>query len=385
MIEPLQLAPLEAVPSPALVFDRERLGRNLRRMLAIAGTAARLRPHFKTHKTREILQLESALGITKHKCATLAEAEVLAQGGAASVLLAYPLVGPNVARYVELLKRQPGTAFIALADAAETLDPLADACRRAGLTAEVAIDVDVGQRRTGAAPGAAALALAEEVARRPEFRFGGAQLYDGHNTAEAPDERRAVVSRVREHAAELRDALKRKGLPCPRLVFGGTPAFMLHAELEWPEAECSPGTCVLHDFTYARKYPELGFETAAQVLTRLISRPAPNRFTFDLGTKALASDPPLEQRAALSPPLSPCGEERDWGASPPRLVLHNEEHLVVETHAPLELPLGSAVWATPGHVCPTVALHERALVVEGGKLVGAWPIAARHRRLSWEA
>ncbi len=373
MIQPLQLDDLEKVPSPALVFDRGRIRQNLRRMLEVAGAPARLRPHFKTHKTREILQLELELGITKHKRATLAEAEVLAQGGAESVLVAYPLVGPNVSRFVELLCRHPQTAFIALADAEEQLGPLDDACGRAGVKADTAIDIDVGHRRTGIAPGAAALALAEEVARRPNLRFGGAQLYDGHNVAEAPTERHALVQNVRAVAVDLREALRQKGLPCPRLVFGGTPAFMQHADLDWPEAECSPGTCVLHDFTYARKYPELGFVSAAQVLTRLVSRPAPNRFTFDLGAKALASDPPLEARAFLSAPP---------GA---RIVLHNEEHLVVETPTPLDLPLGAASWATPGHVCPTVALHERALVVEEGKIVGLWPIAARNRRLSWEA
>lgn len=375
MIRPLQVGFAQDVPSPALVFDRGHIRRNIARMLEIAGGPARLRPHFKTHKTREIVLLEAERGITKHKCATLAEAEVLAQAGAGAVFVAYALVGPNVRRFVELMKRNPQTAFTALADAPEHVVALNEACGKAGLKAEVAIDVDVGQRRTGVAAGMAAVALAEEVASQPNLRLGGAQLYDGHNVADAAAERRAVVGQVHATAGALRDELRKKGLPCPRLVFSGTPAFLLHAELDWPEAEFSPGTCVLHDYSYARKYPELGFLSAAQVLTRLVSRPAPDRLTFDLGTKALASDPPLEGRALL---LSSAGE---FGA---KLVLHNEEHLVVETATPSALPLGAIAWAVPGHVCPTVALHERAIVVEDGKQVAVWPIAARNRRLSWE-
>ena len=36
-----------------------------------------------------------ALGIRKHKCATIAEAEMIAAAGGADVLIAYPLVGPE--------------------------------------------------------------------------------------------------------------------------------------------------------------------------------------------------------------------------------------------------------------------------------------------------
>lgn len=370
MIEPLRVNNLERLTSPALYIDQARVRANLRQMVKTAGGVQRLRPHFKTHKTRELLRMEMELGITKHKCATPVEAEVLAQGGAASIFLAYPIVGPNVDRFMELMNRYE-TEFIALADAKEALVQLNETARRAGRKIEVAIDGEVGQRRTGA-PITQIEALCADVARLPGLAFGGLHLYDGHNTAEPSAERRTIAERIHDQAGKLREALQRKGLPCPRIVFGGTPTFALHAAVDWPEVELSPGTCVLHDASYARKYPELGFTCAAQLLTRMVSRPAPNRLTFDLGTKALASDPPLAQRAVI------CGLENGT------LVLHNEEHLTVETPGMVDLRLGQAVWAVPGHVCPTVALHEQALVVENGQLVGAWQIAARNRRLSWE-
>ena len=67
-------------------------------MIDIAGGPQRLRPHVKTHKTREIARLELDAGITRHKCATIAEAEMLASCGVPDVLLAYNLVGPNCGR-----------------------------------------------------------------------------------------------------------------------------------------------------------------------------------------------------------------------------------------------------------------------------------------------
>jgi len=63
------------IPSPALVFYPERIEENIRRMIAVAGDAGRLRPHVKTHKTGEIVKLQLKHGIRRFKCSTIAEAE----------------------------------------------------------------------------------------------------------------------------------------------------------------------------------------------------------------------------------------------------------------------------------------------------------------------
>src|SRR5262249_42291064 len=68
-----------------------------------AASPTPLRPHVKTHKTRETPRMLLDAGVTRHKCATIAEAEMLATAGAPDVLIAYPLVGPNLGRLVELV------------------------------------------------------------------------------------------------------------------------------------------------------------------------------------------------------------------------------------------------------------------------------------------
>src|SRR5262249_10933879 len=102
--------------SPGLLFYKDVIRRNIALCLEMAGEPSRLRPHVKTHKTREIVRLELDAGIRKHKCATLAEAEMLADCGAPDVLLAYNLVGPNCARLARLVRTFPNTRFAVLAD-----------------------------------------------------------------------------------------------------------------------------------------------------------------------------------------------------------------------------------------------------------------------------
>ena len=96
---------------------------------------------------------------------------------------------------------------------------------------------------------------------------------------------------------ELRTALEKRDIPVPRLVLGGTPTFSVFAKWNLPGQELSPGTCVLHDHSYGRHFTEMDFTPAALLLTRVISRPTSTRVTFDLGYKAVASDPPAGHAA----------------------------------------------------------------------------------------
>src|SRR5262245_61582513 len=84
--------------SPALLFYKEIIAENITRMVQLAGHPDRLRPHAKTHKCPQIARMELAAGITKHKCATIAEADMLADAGVTDILIAYPLIGPNCDR-----------------------------------------------------------------------------------------------------------------------------------------------------------------------------------------------------------------------------------------------------------------------------------------------
>jgi D-serine deaminase-like pyridoxal phosphate-dependent protein len=63
-------------------------------------------------------------------------------------------------------------------------------------------------------------------------------------------------------------------------------------------------------------------------------------------------------------------------------VLQNEGRLVVETPAGESFKPGDEGLAIPTHVCPTVAMHQRAYVVENGRPTGAWNIVGCDRVLS---
>ena len=330
----------------------------------VGGDVARLRPHVKTHKMAEVVRLQLDAGIGKFKCATVAEAEMLAGAGARDVLFAYQPLGPNIGRLAALARLFPDVSFAALVDDAGALADLAAHFSAEEKPLRLYVDIDCGMGRTGISAGAAGLCRAVEAA--PGVQFAGLHLYDGHLHEASLDERRAGFDRsvgsIRALVEEVRPQT---------IVGGGSPTFGLHAErASW---ECSPGTTLFWDAGYGEKFPDLGYEVAAALLTRVISKPGKNRLCLDLGHKAVAAENPLENRVRFLGPLENAV-----------FVSQSEEHLVLETPRADSLRLGDVVIGVPTHICPTVALHmEAVLISEEGMPSGErWKVAARDRRIS---
>jgi D-serine deaminase-like pyridoxal phosphate-dependent protein len=362
-----EIANVAEIPSPALLVYLDRVDDNIRDMIGIAGPVERLRPHVKTHKLPEIVRRQRVLGIDKYKCATIAEAEMLAECGGRDVLLAYQPVGPNINRLWELAARYRQTAFSALVDDEGVARRLSEAFGGTGLTIEVLLDLDPGMHRSGIAPDDAAGALYATLARLPGIVPGGLHAYDGHIRDTDVSARSAASDAAFAPVARLKERLEAAGLPVPRVVVGGTPTFPVHARRAG--VELSPGTCIFWDAGYGSQLPDLPFRPAALVLTRVVSRPGANRLCLDLGHKAVASENPHPRVQLLNLPDATA-------------VMHSEEHLVVDTPHASRFAVGDACYGVPWHICPTVALYGEAVVVDRRRAAGRWRVVARERALA---
>lgn len=352
--------------SPSLIVYRSLVVANLKAMLKVAGSADRLRPHMKTHKMPELIKLTESLGIHKHKCATVAEAEMAAIAGGRDILIAFPIVGPNVARVASLIKKYPETTFRLLVDHLDVARALNEGLGGLGKKVPVLVDLEVGMGRTGIAPEKAD-SLYQYISESANLEADGLSAYDGHIHAPDFEDRKAKASAGIYETLALRDKLESRGLHVPRLVMGGSPTFPVHAQLDAPGVECSPGTTTLYDHSYSVKYQDLPFTPAALVLTRVISQPRPGRICVDLGHKSVAGDPPAGQRVHF------------LDVPDVTFVGHSEEHLVFDTPAAEHYPPGTVIMGIPAHICPTCALHRWVYVVEEGEVVDRWEVLARDR------
>ncbi|MCV9387595.1 D-TA family PLP-dependent enzyme [Reichenbachiella ulvae] len=358
-MEWFEVANIDSIPSPSLLVYPDRIRENIRRMIDIAGGTERLRPHVKTHKMAEVVQLQMEQGINQFKCATLHEAEMCARAGVKDLLIAYQLLGPNLDRYFDLIQKFPDTRFSSIVDAEQALEDLSVMATSRQIKAEVYLDINSGMNRTGVMPGEAAVHLYKKMSESPFIKSRGFHVYDGHIHDRDLEDR--VRHAVEEFAAVevMEERLKKEGFEVPEIVAGGTPTFPVHARFEG--RILSPGTPLLWDEGYASSFPDLEFLPAALLLTRVVSRPKQGVICLDLGHKAVASGMvhPRAQFLGL-PAYEP--------------VMHSEEHLALKEPSS-SLNIGEELLAIPTHICPTVALHSQAYIIENHRMTTQWQIA----------
>jgi D-serine deaminase-like pyridoxal phosphate-dependent protein len=359
---------VETLDTPALVVYPDRVKNNIGILKSMIDKTSRLRPHVKTHKSSEVSQLLLTAGVTKFKCATIAEAEMLGMCKAPDVLLAYQPNGPKLKRFIRLISKYPKTKFSCLVDNISAALEISAESSKNKLHIPVYIDLNVGMNRTGIVPGEAALQLYADCALLPGIKPVGLHAYDGHMHYADIEERRLKCDECFEPVVKLQSELVRSGYAEPIIVAGGSPSFPIHAKRK--HVECSPGTFIYWDEGYLSELNEQTFLTAALVVSRVISLPDETKICLDLGHKSIASEKELSKRVLF--------------LNAPKLVFvgHSEEHLVADAGAGHKYKVGDVLYGIPYHVCPTVALYERAITIEENQVTGEWKNIARDRKIT---
>lgn len=358
---------IEEIDTPALAVYPARVIQNIHSVVSMIDDVSRLRPHVKTNKTIEATRLMMEAGIVKFKCATIAEAEMLGMAGAADVLLAYQPHGPKVKRLIALINKFTDTQYSCLVDNTSSAQKLSNFAAQNNLIISVYIDVNVGMNRTGIEPGAC-LNLYKFCTALPGLNLVGLHVYDGHLHQSDFEERTLECNQTYLSVEYLKGQIEEAGLHRPVIVAGGSPTFAIHAKR--PDVECSPGTFIFWDKGYELTCAEQPFVPAALVISRIVSLPNATTICLDLGHKSIASENELNKRVFF--------------LNAPELVFkgHSEEHLVASVSEGHTYKTGDVLYGVPYHICPTVALYERALIVDDHVCNGEWKIVARDRKIT---
>ncbi|HZE60012.1 MAG TPA: DSD1 family PLP-dependent enzyme [Burkholderiales bacterium] len=356
----------EDIDTPALVLELDAFERNLRTLAdsvkgrKVGARQVRVRAHAKTHKCPEIAKRQIALGAIGVCCQKVSEAEALVDGGVADILVSNEVVGAKkIARLAALARR---------ARIGVCVDNMQNvvALQASGAKLDVYIELEVGMRRCGIAPGQDAVEIARAISKSPHLKFAGLQAYHGRaQHMRTIEERHAAIEGAAQHVFEMKRLLEKASIPCPIVTGAGSGTYMLEVEASaWDEIQ--PGSYIFMDVDYAKNEwaaPLPRFEHALFVLATVMSRPAADRAIVDAGLKASSVDsgmPLVWQRAGLN-----------YRAA-------SDEHGVIDIAPGAQAPaLGEKLYLVPGHCDPTVNLYDWYVCVRNGRVEALWPITAR--------
>ena len=356
---------VEDIDTPALVLEMDAFERNLKTLAGtVRGRPIRVRAHAKTHKSPDIAKRQMAHGAIGVCCQKVSEAEALVDGGISDVLVSNEVVGAKkIARLAELSKRAHLGVCV---DNAENLAAIEASVEHAGAKLDVYIELEVGMRRCGIAPGPEAVEMARTISRSKNLRFAGLQAYHGRaQHMRTMEERHAAIEGAAQHVYEMKRLLDKAGIPCPIVTGAGSGTYMLEVEAgAWNEIQ--PGSYIFMDVDYAKNEwaaPLPRFEHALFVFASVMSRPAPDRAIVDAGLKASSVDSGL--------PLVWNRKGLVYGGA-------SDEHGRIDIASGTEAPaLGEKLFLVPGHCDPTVNLYDFYVCVRGGRVEALWPITAR--------
>jgi D-serine deaminase-like pyridoxal phosphate-dependent protein len=351
---------LASLDTPALLVDLDLLDANIARITGVCRShGVDWRPHIKGNKTPAIVARALAAGAIGVTCAKLGEAEVMAQAGVEDILIANQIVGAEkVARLIRL--RQRADPIIAVDDPAQVA-ALAAGGPSPDRPLRVVVEVDLGMNRAGVVPGAAVVALADEVARHPGLRFVGVMAWESHALLlPDPEKENAVREALAQLAATAR-LCRDAGHEVTVVSCGGTGTFPYCAS-QPGITEVQAGGAMFGDVHYREHY-RVEVAQALTVLATVTSRPTPRRIILDAGRKAMPPD-----IAVPVPRRLPAVQGMTFSA----------EHVGIELVDASERPaIGDKVEFIVGYGDMTVFLHDEIVAHRGGRVEAIWPITAR--------
>lgn len=366
---------LMELETPALLIEENIMKTNIRKMQEIAdGWKVDLRPHTKTHKSTYIARHQKKAGAVGITVAKVSEAEVFADDGCTDIFISSEIVSrQNYEKIEEMLRRGVDLTF-----AVDSIDGLRSVHSHFSslLPAQVLIEIDCGEQRTGVSDTHTFKALLDFIQDSKHITLRGIFGHEGH--AYRAENERTVISIFRETQsimARYAAIASHRNIVLERISIGSTPSILLAAarneKLNPAITEIRPGTYVYMDVGQAMATGDCS-SCAATVLTRVISKPTPSRVVGDSGAKALTMQ--TRDTGVCRTPGKGC----IFGMEDVHVTNLYDEHTVIENEQfSSRIALGDIFRIVPNHICPAVNLYDHFYIVNGMRVIQKLKVDAR--------
>jgi D-serine deaminase-like pyridoxal phosphate-dependent protein len=372
-------ATLEALATPCLILDADRMERNIARLrtrLDRLGVA--LRPHLKTAKSVDVARRVMASPSGPATVSTLREAEQFAAAGVRDIIYAVGIAPAKLPQVLAL--RAKGADVAVVLDTVEQAQAVALASRAAGVRIPALIEIDCDGHRSGVPPTDRQhlLEIGRALANGAELR-GVLTHAGGSYAARGAEALRQCAEVERRSVVDAATILREAGMACPVVSVGSTPTAH-HATDLTGVTEVRAGVFMFFDLVMAGIGVCQVDDIAVSVLATVIGHQREKGWILvDAGWMAMSRDrgtsrQEVDQGYGLVCDLTgkPCTDLIVADA--------NQEHGIITVRPGSagvlpDLAIGDRVRILPNHACATGAQHSAYQVVRGSssRVEGEWP------------
>ena len=370
---------LEALATPCLILDAERMNRNIARLRGrLDALDVSLRPHLKTTKSIEIARRVMSSPAGPATVSTLQEATQFAAAGVHDIIYGVGIAPSKLAKVLEL--RAQGVELAVVLDSVEQAEAVAVASRVASVRIPALIEIDCDGHRSGVLPtdGARLIEIGRALERGAELR-GVLTHAGGSYGVRGVDALRQCAEAERASVVTAANTLRAAGLPCPVVSVGSTPTAHSATSLTGV-TEVRAGVFVFFDLVMAGIGVCSMEDIAVSVLATVIGHQrAKGWILIDAGWMAMSQDRGTSKQVVNQGYGVVC--DINSNVYDDLIVADaNQEHGIITVRpgsgsALPNLAIGDRVRILPNHACSTGAQHQCYHVVHGSSLVvdAEWP------------
>ncbi len=357
--------------TPCLLVDRERMLKNLKDMQEYANeNNCSLRPHSKTHKSPYIAKFSVEIGAKGIAVAKTEEADVMVNNGIDDVFIANQIVDPVKLAKIKELNKKADVSFGL--DNSEVVSVIEDTFKDSDKKAQVLIEIEVGEVRSGIIEEDKFLHLLEALKKAEHVYLKGLFSHDGNTySAATVEECFRISAEAQKRTLYFAELARKNGFDCPVISYGATPTFMNHVPILKGITELRPGTYVYMDVSQGNACGTLE-RCAATVLTSVVSKPTDERVILDAGAKALT----MQERTVGI--CNSKGKGNLYSDPEIRISRMFDEHAIINsTEFSRSVKIGDKIRIIPVHICPVVNLYDSFYLISGDEVIGEIPILCR--------
>ncbi|MFS0654969.1 D-TA family PLP-dependent enzyme [Bacillus sp. 179-C3.3 HS] len=361
----------QELDTPALLIDQQVMMDNLVAMQQYADRQqVKLRPHTKTHKTPRLARLQEELGASGITVAKVGEAEVMAENGLTDIFIANQIVGEKKLKRIRKLAETIQISFGI--DCVEHVLQIEEVFRGAEKKAEVLIEIEVGEGRSGVIEESDFRQLLNAIKACDVIHLKGIFSHDGHTyQAESKAHCQALYEEAVNRTLRFAQLAAEEGMTLEVVSIGSTPPFLFQFDIPQGVTEMRPGTYMLMDASQSNVIGTYS-HCAATVLTTVISKPTKERVITDVGAKGITA----QTRSKGLTKTKGLGKIKEYDDVFVSDVF--DEHAIIYHEGFRErVQIGDKVQIIPNHICPVMNLHEKAYFIQDGEVIEELSVACK--------